>query len=113
MWTLGQRTYLTSDADAPQIDLQNQFKSLKFIQLTTFENKLKSFLQYDKLILNTHFWHERVNFTNFGFEELNQIKKVIAEVPSYVKSMKIGSNWQQAQGWSKFKIGIEEAKSIG
>lgn len=105
--------YLTSDADAPQIDLQNQFKSLKFNQLTTFENKLKSFLQYDKLIPNTHFWHERVNFANFGFEELNQIKKVIVEIPSYVKSTE---NWQQLatmpQVGQSLKLVLEEVNQL-
>ena len=84
--------YLTSDTDTPQIDLKNEYKYFKFNTLQVFEEKLKAFLQYDKLIPASHFWYERVSFAKFGFEDLNQIKILISEIPEYIKNL---NHWQK------------------
>ncbi len=84
--------YLMSEISDPQVDLSDIFRNFKFNEIQNFEQKLKQYFQYANLFLSTHFWYERVNFAEFNFLDLQQIKKILIEIPDWVNE-KTTKHW--------------------
>lgn len=80
--------YLTSDPEAPSIDLRHEYKNIPIDELGTLEKKISEYFHYSKILdRESHPWFNRKPFVNYGITELKNIKETIGEIRPYQESL--------------------------
>ncbi|WP_346755696.1 AAA domain-containing protein [Splendidivirga corallicola] len=76
--------YLTSDIEAPTINLKQEYRFFKFDELDWFIRKLRSYIQY-ALTFNKpeHPWFKRKSFHDFGLSDLKKMSDMIKGIPGF------------------------------
>ena len=73
--------YLTSNPNAPQIDLSADFRAFKFDdRLADFLQRLRQYEAYSLRLPPAHCWQQRVDFADFNFLKIKEIEQKIATV---------------------------------
>ena len=75
--------YLTSNPNAPRVELGDDFRWFRFDdKLTDFLQRIRQYEAYAKRLPPAHPWHERVNFANFGTQQIPTVKAALQEIPA-------------------------------
>ncbi len=80
--------YLTSDLQKDTINIRQEYQNFKFADLPDFIRKLRQYISYENTFgRGEYVWKERKSFSNFGFRELKEIEKVVADIPGFQKQI--------------------------
>ncbi|HEY8400006.1 MAG TPA: AAA domain-containing protein [Cytophagaceae bacterium] len=80
--------YLSSDKNAPSINLHQAFKNFDFKTLYQFENLLHNFLPYAfKYEKENYPWKDRVSFKDYGLNDQKAICELLDYIPVYIKQL--------------------------
>ena len=81
--------YLTSDPKKQSINLKLEYRYFTREGKKNYLEKLQRFLPYLlKFERTEHPWKDRVNFKNFGIQDMKEIKALLKEIPEYQEEFK-------------------------
>jgi AAA domain len=81
--------YLSSNPNAPSINLKQELEFFNFDKAEGFIVRLKSYLHYAKRFkLSDYFWHDRKSFARLPASELSTLKECIEEITFYFNQVK-------------------------
>lgn len=76
--------YLNSDRHGEIINIKQEYRSFPESEIAPFENKLKIYTAYNKKYNKEGYtWRNRKRFVNYGIEDLNKMKSILNEIPTF------------------------------
>ena len=100
--------YLSSNPDAPSIDLRHEYQEIPIAQLPAIKKKVGRYFEYsDTFERESHPWFNRKPFLNYGMMELRTLKEQINGILPYQD--KIG---EQVKSVLDVSIDLETANYI-
>ncbi|HWV33424.1 MAG TPA: AAA domain-containing protein [Dyadobacter sp.] len=74
--------YLTSDPNAPHVDMRAYYRQFRMDAWDDFKRHLKTYSDYAFLIHPAHPWRKRRSFAAFGMAELRTMENMLSEWPA-------------------------------
>jgi hypothetical protein len=100
--------YLTSDLNAPTINLRQEYQFFTFPVLAEFVRKLRSYCQYAiKFEQDAYLWRNRKSFSQFTLSDLKEIEKVIVDINVFQTEIR-----DKIRALLPLTLNIEEAESL-
>ncbi len=83
--------YLTSDLNAPAINVRQEYKNFNFAELDEFLINLRSYADYASSFRQEGYsWIDRKPFTNYGLNELQRMVDILEEIPEFASVISAG-----------------------
>ena len=80
--------YLTSNPDGPNIPLVQEYNGFHFSKIEAFKRKLELYFHLaTELNVEAHPWSERVSFAKFSNNDLQEILKLLEDIPQEAASL--------------------------
>ena len=80
--------YLTSDLDAPSVELKQEYRDFRMDRIDKFARDLRAYTNYAiQFNKEDHPWYHRKSFLNYGVSELKRIREVLEEIPKFQESI--------------------------
>lgn len=80
--------YLTSDLNAPSVNLKHEYRYFHFDNLEDFISKFKYFLLYNARFQAPKYpWKNRVSFKEHTITDFQNIQDILQEIPDYQKKI--------------------------
>jgi hypothetical protein len=100
--------YLTSDLQAPSINIKQEYQYFTFPGLQDFLRKQKMYVQYaSKYEGDAYPWRERKSFAQFQPSDEKEIEKILSFIPKY--QQKIAASFEKEIG---VKLNLHDAESL-
>ena len=76
--------YLTSDPNAPTINIRQEYQYFTFSVLPDFVRKVKNYAQYAQRLEEDNYpWRDRRTFSSYQLSDLKEIEKTVKDVPVF------------------------------
>jgi len=76
--------YLTSNPDAPSINIKQEYKYFKLEDVDDFSRRLRFYTAYAVQFSKPDYpWRDRESFSQYQLSDLKHLKKIISEIPAY------------------------------
>jgi hypothetical protein len=95
--------YLTSSPNQPFVSLNQEYRTLPYTTLDSFERQFSRYLDYFEQFENSpHFWANGVDFSSLGSSDFPSMKKVVHELPQFQQFLD-----DKAAAFTKHKMDYE------
>ena len=100
--------YLTSQIDAPVVNLKQEYTHFRFDELSPFTVRLRNYAGYAQLFNHTGYeWLDRKSFENLQVGDLQRMNQILDEIPEY--QARLQSKVQEITG---SKLSLDDCESI-